>query len=233
MSVFTPSEKRLSVLSIGSFGTAVASHLVRRGYKVTQLSCDQQGIPLADPGTPPDAYILASSSPIRTVARELEKIGRRQDRPFFPVTIDSSALFVGPLVVPGLGACFTCWERRSLQHTVSRKERKTLLEFYDSSRHTGPAGFLHAFALIGAASLAGVLEDAEELTRRAGQVWVVDLFTRAVSSGKVVGIDGCAHCGLARDLQNRSFAQMKSELADLWMDSELPIMGRGVGTGVA
>ncbi|HYE72962.1 MAG TPA: TOMM precursor leader peptide-binding protein, partial [Blastocatellia bacterium] len=126
-------------------------------------------------------------------------------------------LRVGPVVVPGKGACHACFELRETQHTPRPTEHKVLRDFYNAQTLVGPQGFLQAFADIAAIRLAQLVESLEQdETSIAGHVWRLNTINRDTVSGKVVGVHGCRHCGLGRDEQKRGFVELQRELLSIW-----------------
>jgi bacteriocin biosynthesis cyclodehydratase domain-containing protein len=136
--------------------------------------------------------------------------------PFIEAVMETPQLRVGPVVVPGKGACHACAERRALQHSPRPNEHRALREFYDANPEQGPQGFLPAFAEIAAVRLAQfVRQIGKDPVSVAGQVWRLNTIHRETVGSKVVGVHGCPRCGLKRDEATRSFASLRYEVAGL------------------
>jgi bacteriocin biosynthesis cyclodehydratase domain-containing protein len=211
---------QVQVVSVGTFGKAVAGYLAKLCSNVEQL--DWTGTASLDRNawSAPKVRILAAWRPVPELCSFWDGLSHQNAHPFIPVIIDSAALCVGPVIVPAAkSGCWQCWQLRSQQHTKDRQERRALLQFYETNPSVGPAGYLESFALIGAAQVASAIQSADHLRQAAGKIWQIDIFTRAVSVGYLIGVDGCSRCGMGRPLQDRSWADIRHKLAFMWSDS--------------
>ena len=135
--------------------------------------------------------------------------------------MEAPHLRVGPLVVPGSGACRSCHEKRTLQHSSRPAQLEALWNYYDANPGLGPQGYLAPFAEIAALRLAQFVDELDQNpAAAAGSVWEIDVVSRLTKTGKVVGIHGCPRCGLGRDESTRSFAEMLEELFDFYFEQE-------------
>ena len=207
------------VLSIGAFGQAVTQYLreLSTGLLETVISDDTIALPAAWPKS--RAIVIASWRPVPHFCELLDDLGFAQGRPFIPVILDSTILRLGPVVIPNKGSCWACWARRYTQHDTWRQERRPLLEHYMSQSSAGPQGYLEPFAMMAASRLALILDALEDPNPPAGQVWQMDIVTRVIAAATVVGVHDCPRCGLHRPMAERSFADMRSDLAYLWRHS--------------
>lgn len=204
------------VLSIGSFGRAVARylHTSRPDLIETQVVDDTIALPTVWPSS--FAVILASWRPVPHFCELLDQLSFAWNQPFIPMILDSTMLRIGPVVIPGKGSCWACWARRYKQHDSWRKERGVLLEYYAAHPEAGPKGYLEPFAMIGASRLAMILASLNGSNPPAGQIWQIDTITRETTQGVVTGIHDCPQCGLHRPASERSFSFLRRDLAYLW-----------------
>ena len=212
------SREPLHLLSVGPFGGAVARYL--RALRVDICETHVVNNSILQPDTWPITRmnILAAWRPVPKLCELLDEHSHRQRRPFIPLVMDSTALRLGPIVVPGGGSCWECWMRRSRQHENWPKERAALLQYYATHPDTGPKGYIEPFAMMGAARLAQTIDALDLSNATPGQIWEIDVMTRRITVGKVIGVHGCSRCGLARPDSTRSVAQMQQELHYLWSD---------------
>src|SRR5262249_54040856 len=175
--------------------------------------------------------LLAAWRPVRTLSRTLDEMSHAWRTPFIELVTETPYLRVGPVVVPGLSACSGCAERRARQHSQRPNEHQALREFYDANPEQGPHGFLPALAEIGAVQLAEFVRQLEhDPARAAGRVWRMNIVRRETTTGTVVGIHGCARCGLRRDEGTRSFERLARVTRHLLQRdaalAEMPASGR-------
>ena len=204
----------IHVVSVGMFGRAVAKYL-KTLFSNMQVTIWDGG-DLSDCEQWPDCilHVLAAWRPVRSLCEFMDELSYERGRPFIPLILDSPVLRFGPVIVPNVSGCWHCWDMRLRQHTISLRERSALLEFYETNPQSGPAGYLEPFAMIGAAQIARITQSS--MDRAAGQIWQMNLFTRHVSTGRLVGIDGCGRCGLSRPLEDRTYYEAKDSLSFLW-----------------
>jgi bacteriocin biosynthesis cyclodehydratase domain-containing protein len=160
--------------------------------------------------------ILATWRPVPDLCSALNDYSFERHQPFVPLVMNSQCLSLGPIVMPGVGGCWACWLRRARQHDTWPQEQAALAHFYKANPELGPNGYLEPFALMGAARLAQTIQALDSSTAIPGQIWTIDLITRRIVVGTLVGIHGCPRCGLGRAEDSRSIAEMRSELSYLW-----------------
>lgn len=201
------------LLSVGAFGQAVATTLQSLLPQVSETRLDQYGQthPMLWPTA--DVHLLAAWRPVPTLSRLLDEMSHAWRTPFIEAVMETPSLRVGPVVVPGESACYGCFTKRSLQHAQRPTEYQALRDYYDTNAKEGPQGFVPAFADIAAIRLAQMVEQLErEPLSIAGRVWHLNLMQRDTAQATVVGVHGCARCGLGRDEALRSFAALRQEL---------------------
>jgi bacteriocin biosynthesis cyclodehydratase domain-containing protein len=146
----------------------------------------------------------------------VDKLSREDDRPFVPLIADSPVLRLGPIIIPGTSGCWECWQLRSRQHATSPKEQSALWKFYDVNPQSGPGGYLEPFAMLGAAQIARAIHSCSSPQRAAGHIWQIDLFTRDVSTSRMVAVNDCPRCGMKRPVETRTYLEAQRQLAFLW-----------------
>ncbi len=160
--------------------------------------------------------IVASWRPVPALQRLLDRISFAWKRPSIIAVLDGPALRVGPIVVPGSGACYGCYEKRFLQHSTRQEVYRELQGHYDRHPESGAQGYLPSLVHIAALQLAqNSLRLDQEPESVAGQIWQMNTLTRYTSTTRVVGIHACPHCGLKRDGATLSYLDMQRELAAL------------------
>jgi bacteriocin biosynthesis cyclodehydratase domain-containing protein len=209
----------IHVLSVGSFGRAVAHYLIEFGENISET--EAEGGPASPSSTWQTARIniLAAWRPVPRLCEMLDQLSFEWQRPFLPVVLDSTALRVGPAVVPGSGPCWGCWVRRSMQHADSPKEQAALLRHYAENAADGPRGFLEPFAMMAATRALKTIEALESSIDVAGYIWQIDILTRNITSGTLVGVHDCPRCGMHRPALTRSYAELQEQLRYLWPDA--------------
>jgi len=204
------------VLSVGVFGRAVTKYL-KTFYPDLLETVWSECRPGNREEWPQASFVVVAAwRPVGSLCRVVDNLSYERGHPFVPVILDSPVLRLGPVTVPGVSGCWHCWDMRSRQHSPISRERSSLLEFYESNPNCGPAGYLESFAMIAAAQIGQVTRSS--LTQIAGQIWQMNLFTREVSTGYLVGVDGCKRCGLNRPIEGRTYFEAKERLSHLWTE---------------
>jgi bacteriocin biosynthesis cyclodehydratase domain-containing protein len=207
-----PSPELVSLISAGPFGAAVAHHL-------SNLRKDVSETPWAEGPIQPAmarVTILAAWRPLPLLCEQLDELSFQWQRPFVPVMTESAVLRIGPVVVPGRGPCWHCWEQRSRQHSKWPAAEQDLREYYAANPQAGPRGYLEPFAVIAAARAAQIIEELDSSQEVPGYIWQIDMMTREIITSVVAGVHDCPRCGLHRSLPELGYEKMERELAYLW-----------------
>jgi bacteriocin biosynthesis cyclodehydratase domain-containing protein len=210
-----PTGSSVQVLARGAFGHAVAKYAGRffPALEVSDLANAQALSCL------PAAGLVVVASP-RIEQRSCNWLDQRCSGAlcgFVPVSMEGKILRVGPVVVPGAGPCWNCWRARLGQHDPWDGRKRALEAYYDETS-AAPRGWLDPFALIAAARVFEIACEAEGLASAAGDVWEMDMFTRATGLRRVMGIHACARCGLAGEEQARNTSALAQALKHLWSE---------------
>lgn len=204
------------IVSVGRFGEAVARYLSKM---ITDL-IETQGTFCATSTSWPTAtvHIVATCSACLDPCYLYESMSYDQGLPFIPLVMDSRALVLGPVVVPGDngGGCWSCSVMRSRQHSPLGRYKTIISEYYRSHSDAGPQGYLEPFAMMGAARLSAMIDALAVPSTVAGKIWQIDLLSLRVTEGTAIGIDNCPRCGLHRPQLTRSVTDMRSALHHLW-----------------
>jgi bacteriocin biosynthesis cyclodehydratase domain-containing protein len=208
-------ENVVRLFCAGKFGEAVQQHLRRYRDDLLCASAASSSA-LSDDLPPAKALALAAWRPDSKLCASLDRIAHHTGSPFLPLTIELNKVRVGPLVMPGRGCCWPCWEWRMQQNFRWRSARHALLKFYETHPESGPEGYLETVAAMAAAKMAQVIAEIENDRARAGLVWQLDLITRQMETYQAIGRHDCSTCGLHRPPQTRSVDLISQELEWLW-----------------
>jgi bacteriocin biosynthesis cyclodehydratase domain-containing protein len=211
-----PLQEPIHIISVGAFGEAVAAALKELLPDVVQTGVDGQN--QSYPASWPLARvnIVASWRPVPALQRLLDRVSFAWKRPFIVAVIDGPSLRVGPIIVPGSGACYGCYEKRFLQHSARQEVYRELQAHYDRHPESGAQGYLPSLVHIAALQLAqNILRLDQEPASVAGQIWHMNTLTRSTSTTRVVGVHACPRCGLKRDEATLSYLDMRRELSSL------------------
>ena len=176
---------RLHVLTIGAFGEAVAKVLqdLLPNVIVTPYHTESQTPAVANWPTA-QLNVIAAWRPVPGMYRLLEATSYEWKLPFTTVVMEAPNVRVGPLVLPDTGPCYSCYEKRVLQHSPQYTASRLCKTITNGSRKSGPGGYLHSFAEVGAIRLAQMMVGAggELATEAAGQVWQFNTVTRQATT---------------------------------------------------
>lgn len=207
---------RIHILSAGAFGHAVASHLASIRADVSETVVAGNVVPLPETWPPSRMNVLASWRPAPALCELLEQEAFSRTLPFIPLMLDSTALRLGPVVLPGEGCCWMCWAKRWKHHAEWPEAHAALMAHYGATPEAGPKGYLEPFALLAAARLSELIEDVDSLKASGGYIWQIDMMTREITTSIALGFHNCPRCGLHRDATQRSYATLRQDLAYLW-----------------
>jgi bacteriocin biosynthesis cyclodehydratase domain-containing protein len=211
----------IHVLAVGAFGERTADILKQLLPNVIAT------LPRQDNSTLPAMWpvarinVLIAWRPVPRLYRVFDTLSHHWKTPFISATLEAPHLRVGPVVVPGLGACYDCYEKRVLQHSTRPAEHTAAQKFYDDNPAAGPLGYLIPFTEMAAIRTTQIIRQLDEAPEAvAGKVWQLNAISRQIVHSEVVGMHGCMRCGLKRSEAARGFESLQSELAYLF-DSNL------------
>lgn len=205
------------VIPVGAFGEAVATTLQELLPDVIQTGVDARN--QSFPATWPVARVnvLVSWRPVPALHHLLDGISYAWKRPSITAVLEAPLLRIGPVVIPGTGPCYGCYERRFSQHSARQSVYREQNAYYDQHPESGPRGYLPALARIAAVRLAQTIAQVDrEPASVAGVVWHMNTLNRYTFATQVVGVHACPRCGLKRDETTRSYLDMQRDLADFF-----------------
>lgn len=203
----------ISILCAGDFGAAVSGRLLQLRRDATAIRVIG-GSPVSLPVS--RANIVASSRPRPELFADVSAASAERSVPFLPLFTDGASLQLGPVILPGRGACWDCWLARQRQHDSWARRHSHLSEYYRQHPGAEPAGYLECFVTIAAARLSQAIDAIDAGDDLGGSIWELDMMTREVSTSKVVGVHDCSRCGLRRPVEARSVSEILERLAYLW-----------------
>ncbi|OAJ76157.1 hypothetical protein AYJ08_19960 [Brevibacillus sp. SKDU10] len=209
--------KPIHVIAVGTFGTEVANQIVSRAPEtvVTHMPATYTQLPTH---LFPVAriHVLASWRAVSQLSNQMDEYSYRWKIPWLPVVMDHPYLRIGPFVDTSEGACYHCFEKRYLQHSPTPEYIDALNSYYDAHPEAGPKGFLRVFASLSAAQVIH-LEKCyrQESTSISGSLWQINILTSEPLQTQVIGVHGCPRCGLGRQEEDRSVAQLRVDLKNL------------------
>lgn len=212
-----PATRPIVVLPIGDFGIAAAAYLkeLRPSIDIRQECSLSDCLTLASCN--PEAIVVCISWRFQPVLfDQLDARSYRTGSPFLTLTLEDSNIVLGPIVVPGEGCCWRCWASRRLQASASPAAEIQRVKYYSDHPSEAPRGYLPSLARLGTAQLARTLNALEDGSAHPGDVISINIQSRQISRGRALGIDNCDRCGLRRNLDARSYHELRLELAFLW-----------------
>ncbi|MCY8857610.1 TOMM precursor leader peptide-binding protein [Bacillus atrophaeus] len=209
--------KPIHIMSSGAFGEEVAEQFSKR-YQNTAVTALPEPMYLLPSDRFPSArlHIFASWKSSSYISKQLDQLFFKWREPWLPITMDHPYVRIGPLVIPGEGPCFHCFESRSLQHSPVPQYVRKMDDYYHRHPDAGPKGYLRSFAGWSAVFASTIIKSIDkDAPSSAGSIWQMNMLTRESFSSKTVGIHGCPRCGLKRPEENRSVAQLSESLQSL------------------
>ncbi len=197
------------VIPVGSYGIAVTRYL--QELRGDTILSDMESVET----TRSRMLILTAGRPASRQCNRVVKVGHQCRQPFIPLVQDSGYRYLGPVTMPDSTGCWTCWAIRVRQHSRHAVSRTVVSTYYDEHPGAEPRGYLEPFALLGAACIARAIDAVDSGHAIGGQVWRMDIITREVTIGTVVGVHDCPLCGLHRPADTRSFIEMRDALSAL------------------
>jgi len=199
------------VIHEGKFGAAVAARLARRFPEAVQVPLDE----VTEAHYANARVVLVASW--RRRQRTLDQIDAQCHRAgvrWSAAVLEGMHVVVGPLVIPGRGACMSCFWRRYLTHARTPQWELALVDAYEANPVRGPAGFPPAAVGMAASALAA---DAVAEPRLAGRVIRASLLGSELVDTRVVPIHGCERCSIRRKTPDRRFvAELVPQLEEMF-----------------
>lgn len=196
----------MRVVFANAFGRQVAETLhSRRGATRTEWNpLDPDDDPLRSWDGEFIAFALGRPYPNASRRLSSELTGRRVR--WSAAVIRDRYLFCGPLHKPGAGACWDCFQRRSLALAIPPRspEREQALDgAYNQTSGEMLSSFLPPTVLMAASMLSVHADEADDLPP--GALTACDLLEGSVVSTRVVPLHGCACRGERAHTQDDRF----------------------------
>lgn len=204
------------IIAVGGLGASIARSMATYGpTAMTYPDAKGHVVPAEWPLS--SVHVLASWRPTPRLTSLLDAAAFSWRVPWLPIICEHPYLRLGPAVVPGRSGCYGCFRRRLLQHSQRADLDEALHREYDVNHHSGPAGFLNAFAeFVAAAAWEIIQQMLVAPDAQAGQVRQLDMITLQTTLGHAVGVHGCPRCGLQRPERTRSFDQLCADMNHWW-----------------
>jgi bacteriocin biosynthesis cyclodehydratase domain-containing protein len=149
------------------------------------------------------------------LAEVIDADAHASSSPWLAVVLSHPHLDLGPVVAPGHGACYACWQRRRRQHADTPDVDAAL------ERHflEHPAECLDGYppprtGLAAAMTVRLVRRLVANPEPEAGWLRSVNLVTLRTRKGRGVGVHGCDRCGLGRNEAHRSHLLLGAAMED-------------------
>ncbi len=205
----------MSIVAVGPFGEEVARRLERLAPPV-QIQRVHAGSELDKDRLTGGLVIVTAWRPVPSLCLQIGALAAEHRFAWLPVVCMHPQLYVGPLVVPGKNACYSCFSVRMFQHAEAPAELEMLFRAYDENPDLGPRGYLPASTGIAAAL---TLDARDRLARDpltvAGRVLTFNLVTAEARVATVVGRDDCPQCGWKGDKRLQSVVRLAADLKEM------------------
>jgi bacteriocin biosynthesis cyclodehydratase domain-containing protein len=182
----------LGIIAVDAFGRYAARHA---------QACAVPGEVVILPEPPEEGGVrvlaLLAGRPVPGIARNLDAFAFSTGTPFVVIWLTDGRLQVGPVVVPGAGPCFGCFEARERQHAPGRDAVDAIRAHQAATLPADDVGVLLPLARLAGAEVLRLCGSTAELATIAGAVWAFSVPPTLALRGKVVGLDGCVRCGQA------------------------------------
>lgn len=204
-----PTASSLLVLTEGRFGQAVAERVATSAQVHTVLEL-RSAIGRLDELLANSSFVaLALWRRYPSATDTVDRACARHGVPWSSATLDARSLVIGPVVVPGVGACHACYRKRWLTHLDYPEREQALDAAYEADPDLGCKGFLPSSATIAAA---GLELDRADLAASTGRIRMLDLVRGVFEETRVVRVHGCDRCGTPDSTGERFVRHLRTAL---------------------
>jgi bacteriocin biosynthesis cyclodehydratase domain-containing protein len=189
--------KPVLVLTAGEFGHVAGRRLaallqadgceVRREALVASLAALPSLVAQAA------AVAVMAWRPYADAFRRIDDACHEAGTPWTLAEWHGTRLTCGPVVVPGQGPCYHCYQRRWASHHPAPERELVIERAYARDPALGLPGYIGPLVEVAAAAAHEALR---EPVRHAGRLRLLDVLTGAVQETAVLGIHACPRCGL-------------------------------------
>lgn len=198
----------MNILYAGKFGEAVAKIIeCNNNASIMSLLEDEQVLEQFVQNAKKVAVVSWRAYP--AVYEKIDTWCWQYEVPWTIAEFENSQLNLGPLVVPGASACYSCYAKRVDCHHEAPERKQAIRAALSHAPGKGVPGFIRPLVMIAAAH---IKQDLSNLTARAGQFKTVDVLTSSVLESEVIGIHDCNRCRPKPETyapQNRYFAELQ------------------------
>jgi bacteriocin biosynthesis cyclodehydratase domain-containing protein len=134
------------------------------------------------------------------LTRTADKLSFARMIPWLPIIMEHPRMRIGPLVSPGEGPCFRCFNMRLAQHDPQYKTAEAIEGAYNGNAGTGPQGYLpqHVRIVVAVAvrMLAAITpkHEAGTFAIPPGQVASISLVKKTITVDPVIACHNCRRC---------------------------------------
>lgn len=154
--------------------------------------------------------------PFPTRMQQFNAAAYRQGIPWTIGVLDTTLIQIGPTVIPGETACYTCFLKRFLTNSgLSRIDMETFA-FYDRDQQAGYRGQLAALEHVAASLISIELQRlcSGEPVASTGAYWYLDPVRHEQGRHPIVAVPWCRICSSVDDPQAWSYRHLAEALAE-------------------
>lgn len=195
----------------GSFGNDVASALTSQTTGLTVM-------PLVTSSNSFNALVRRATfvgvALWRRYIRECDILDiacHENSTPWSAVVLEDSYLLSGPVIVPGVTACYSCFRRRYQTHAPLLDQEGAIDLAYDNDPTLGSPGHTPSAVALAVASL---LLDRQEHSKCAGRARRVGLLSGDLDETRTVPVHGCERCS-AKSSGNRYTSDLVPAISEI------------------
>ncbi|WP_029215189.1 TOMM precursor leader peptide-binding protein [Kallotenue papyrolyticum] len=154
--------------------------------------------------------------PFPTLMQQFNAAAYRRGIPWTIGLLDTTVIQIGPTVIPGETACYTCFLKRFLTNSgLSRIDMETLA-FYDHDQQAGHRGQLAPLEQFAARLISMELQrlSSGETVASTGAYWYMDPIRHDQGRHPIVPVPWCRICSRVEDPQEWSYKHLAEALAE-------------------
>jgi bacteriocin biosynthesis cyclodehydratase domain-containing protein len=190
--------KPILVLTAGEFGQAAGERLGAL-LQADGRAVRREALVGADPAR--IKTLVAAAAAIAVMAwrpyverfRQIDDACHEAGTPWTLAEWHGTRLTCGPVVVPGHGPCYHCYQRRWASHHPAPEREMVIERAYARDDALGLPGYIRPLVDVAASAAREYLADPAQ---HAGRLRLVDVLSGTVQETAVLGIHACPRCGL-------------------------------------
>jgi bacteriocin biosynthesis cyclodehydratase domain-containing protein len=186
--------KQCAYVGAGPFGRRVTDILAELGGASGTDGEEDIGAALAA-----DARMAAVAlwRPDPDLCEQADAAAYRTGRPWLPIVMEHPVVYIGPVIRPPYGPCFSCMRRRRVQHDPHYAATAAVYAAYAADQDCGPAGYLPHHARMAAAVAHRLLRQSAVIPdslNADSDVVVLTLADSRIVTRRVVRCGDCQRC---------------------------------------